>query len=411
MPRQFPGFILSVAILAYAGGAASAIFGIPPAPLIRQSVIEVADFIAHWRNDLGIEPTRLLGRVRPSEIGPAAGRPDRAMPGIRLVSGYFSGRPSNHGALLLDREGRELWFWPISTEAIGVELARHTFLHGVAVLADGSLVVNFDEGHVLARIGACGDVIWARTGEYHHSVDTGADGTFWVSGSPRESQAVSQIDPNTGEALKSVLLDQLAKGIGRGVLTIRRSDAEDQPPVRWMEDRYHLNDVEVLTAEMAPAFPLFDPGDVMISLRSLNLIAVMDSDMRTLKWWQHGPWHRQHDPDFLPNGRISIYDNNMHGGSSRILEIDPATGETRVRFAGTPERPFYSWIRGKHQALPNGNLLITEPQAGRVIEVDPDGEIVWEFQNSFDDARNLLVGDAKWLPQDFFKDGLPDCAG
>jgi hypothetical protein len=330
------------------------------------------------------------------------------MPGLRVVAGYFANRESRHGAVLLSKTGEELRFWPIDTDAIKAQLGRHTFLHGFDVLPDGSLLVNFDEGHVLARVDACGAVMWAKPGEYHHSVEAAPDGTLWAAGSPRESQAISQIDADTGEVLFSVRLDDLARGPARGVLQIRREDGEENS-VGWLNDRFHLNDVEVLGPDIAPAFPLFSAGDVMISLRSLNRVAVLSPDFKVLKWWQHGPWHRQHDPDFLPDGRISIYDNNMHGDGSRIVEIDPATGVTTVRFKGVPERPFYSWIRGKHQTLPNGNLLVTEPQSGSVVEVDSAGTIVWEYQNRFDEGRNLLVNSAKWLPQDYFKDGLPDC--
>ncbi len=36
---------------------------------------------------------------------------------------------------------------------------------------------------------------------------------------------------------------------------------------------------------------------------------------------------------------------------------------------------------GANQPLPNGNVLITESDFGRVFEVTRDGEIVWEFNS------------------------------
>ena len=33
------------------------------------------------------------------------------------------------------------------------------------------------------------------------------------------------------------------------------------------------------------------------------------------------------------------------------------------------------------QELPSGNVLVTESDRGRVIEVTPGGEVVWEFLN------------------------------
>jgi hypothetical protein len=38
-------------------------------------------------------------------------------------------------------------------------------------------------------------------------------------------------------------------------------------------------------------------------------------------------------------------------------------------------------VRASQQRLPNGNTLITEETGGRIFEVTPDREIVWEFVN------------------------------
>ena len=46
-----------------------------------------------------------------------------------------------------------------------------------------------------------------------------------------------------------------------------------------------------------------------------------------IKWWSHGPWLIQHDPDLRSDGKISVYDNNPDRGSSQILTIDPSTRE------------------------------------------------------------------------------------
>jgi hypothetical protein len=161
--------------------------------------------------------------------------------------------------------------------------------------------------------------------------------------------------------------------------------------------------VDILDPSMADAFPLFEAGDIMLSMRSLNLIVVLDAEGRRAKWWQHGPWYRQHDPDFEPDGKISVLDNDMNGGASRIIEIDPVTRKTKEIFAGSPQVPFYTWRRGNHQRLENGNILIAESETGRAFEVDREGDLVWEYQNRFDERRNLLVSNAIWLPPDFFE--------
>jgi hypothetical protein len=63
----------------------------------------------------------------------------------------------------------------------------------------------------------------------------------------------------------------------------------------------------------------------------------------------------------------------------------------------------YTEVRGGHQKLSNGNLLITETLAGRIIEVTPDGDIVWEYINRYDDDEVAWLSDAVRYPEGYFK--------
>ena len=80
-----------------------------------------------------------------------------------------------------------------------------------------------------------------------------------------------------------------------------------------VEDPLHANDVEYLDAEMADAFPMFEAGDLMVSLHEIATVAVLDGATRRMKWFMTGPFFGQHDPDFLPNGNILLYDNRITG--------------------------------------------------------------------------------------------------
>ena len=57
---------------------------------------------------------------------------------------------------------------------------------------------------------------------------------------------------------------------------------------------------------------------------------------------------------------------------SRIVILSAPEGEEEVVFEGSEQQPFYSKRMGKHQWLPNGNLLITEATEGRAFELDPE---------------------------------------
>ena len=53
--------------------------------------------------------------------------------------------------------------------------------------------------------------------------------------------------------------------------------------------------------------------------------------------------------------------------------------------------------------LANGNRLITESQAGRVFEVSPDGEVVWEYIKPYDEHDAALIEKAYPLPRGYFE--------
>jgi hypothetical protein len=89
---------------------------------------------------------------------------------------------------------------------------------------------------------------------------------------------------------------------------------------------------------------------------------------------------------------VLVFDNQGRPGSSRVLEIDPATQEVTWEYAGTPPKSFYTEFCGAAQRLPNGNTLITESEAGRAFEVTPGGDAVWSFASPFRaGARGELV--------------------
>ncbi len=83
----------------------------------------------------------------------------------------------------------------------------------------------------------------------------------------------------------------------------------------------------------------------------------------------------------LGNDLHRIFDNGRHGTYSRVIEIDPTTGDIVWKYKADIPENFYSKWRGSNQRLPNGNTLICESEKGRVFEVTREREIVWEFYN------------------------------
>ncbi len=139
-----------------------------------------------------------------------------------------------------------------------------------------------------------------------------------------------------------------------------------------------------MTGKIAEAHPYAEVGQLLLSMRHLGMLAVLDPESETITWAALGPWRRQHDPDFLENGNLLIFDNFGHlglGGASRVIEVNPSTLGVVWEYTGEKENFFYSPTRSQQQRLPNGNTLIVEADAGRIFEITMDKRIVWEYIN------------------------------
>jgi hypothetical protein len=128
-----------------------------------------------------------------------------------------------------------------------------------------------------------------------------------------------------------------------------------------------------------PKFPLFQAGQVLLSLRNIDTIAVLDRSTRRVVWAAQGIWQLQHDAEFLDNGHLLLYDNCGAGKRGvRIVEYDPLRQAIPWLYASEKGRRFQALFRGANQRLPNGNTLIVDPEYRRLLEVTPDKELVWE---------------------------------
>lgn len=324
--------------------------------------------------------------------------------GLTLLETHARGPSGWRPALeLIDADGEVLHRWRVDprrlfpTSRRPDESLKHQHVHGSYLFPDGDVLLTIEYVGT-ARLGPCGDVRWRLSGT-HHSISRADDGTFWVA-RRKESRNADSVEAGAFPGLPENVYDSRltrvsADGEVRRELSVlrllysndmeqhifqRRSTSESGREV------LHLNDVERLDGEMADAFPEFDAGDLVVSLRDTHLVLVVDPASERIKWARSGPWIRQHDPDFLAEGWIGVFDNNVNGsgrgsilGGSRIVAVQPHTDSTEVWLEGRDLGSFYTRVGGKWQRLDNGNLLLTEALAGRVLEVAPDGELVWEW--------------------------------
>jgi hypothetical protein len=176
-------------------------------------------------------------------------------------------------------------------------------------------------------------------------------------------------------------------------------------------DLFHTNTIQVFDGSLAHESPLFARGNVLISIWTLDALAIVDIEHTRVIWALSGLWRRQHESTLLPTGNMLVFDNRGNRGNSRILEIEPFS--QRVVWSYAPNRPgdFHSEWCGGLQRLANGNTLITETNGGRAFEVTARGETVWEFDNPHRyEASGLTMVASLWtvtrLPEDFGSDWL-----
>jgi hypothetical protein len=109
----------------------------------------------------------------------------------------------------------------------------------------------------------------------------------------------------------------------------------------------------------------------------LDAVVVIDPNSGKVVWAARGPWQAQHDPTFLANGHLLLFDNKGSPQSSRVLEYDPATQAFPWVYPDVNRPKFLSPIRGMCQRLANGNTLIVNSVRGECFEVTSTQEIVW----------------------------------
>ncbi|WP_326830311.1 arylsulfotransferase family protein [Streptosporangium sp. NBC_01810] len=143
-------------------------------------------------------------------------------------------------------------------------------------------------------------------------------------------------------------------------------------------DVLHANTVEILDAHPGG---VWSQGDVLVSLRELNMIAVLDLAARSVRWfWGPGELSGQHQPSALPGGTVLVFDNGHAVGRSRVLEIDPSSDAIVWQYTADPPQDLFCAMAGGCERLPGGNILISDAQAGRAIEVTRDRRTVWAVQ-------------------------------
>ena len=401
--------LFGMLFLSYLLGAAVMFFELPTADFLSKAFLGARA----WNE------RRQLPRQMSEQPGTAGliDKPEKTFDGFTLYARATMDAPSCQ-AFLMDMRCEVVHTWaisyshvwpnPIHLKGRSVKDALVAF-YGCYLYPNGDLLVVFHgleqltNGYGLVKLDKDSGVVWKYAANIHHDVDVGEDGTIYaiehelVREMPRGLEYIPTpclVDylvllSAEGKLLKRVSLLEAFRDSPYAALLagLERGKNQGNRPGRLTGPRFdkevlkrdvlHTNFATVLTRKRAPKFPLFKEGQVLISMRHLDTIAVIDTDKRAVVWAARGPWQGQHDAQFLDNGHLLLFDNRGLPKGSRVLEYDPQTQAFPWSYSGENRGPFYSNERGMCQRLPNGNTLIVDSQGGEIFEVTCDKEVVW----------------------------------
>lgn len=335
--------ILGLLLLSYTFGAAAMFFQLPSSGFLSKGFIGARA----WTEKRGTS-TQPAGEMSPITTS-FVDKPAKTFDGFTLYACASTSAPSTWVSLInMRREVVHRWsvsfskIWPNPPQLEGRQIDDSlACIFACHLYANGDLLVVFHglertvRGYGLAKMDKDSNVIWSYAANVHHDVVVGEDGTIYtleqrpVYERPKGLEFVHlpwlvdylvMLTPDGKELKKPIsILEALRTSPYATLLSpletplnpSSTTELNEQTfrELRQRQDVLHTNSVKVLTRAMASKFPNFKAGQILVSMRSLNAIAVLDPETGTVVWGADGPWHVQHDAQFLDNGHLLIFDN------------------------------------------------------------------------------------------------------
>ena len=292
-------------------------------------------------------------------------------------------------AYLIDMRGNFVHRWQLSFQPgdYGYLLENGNFI--TSGRTDKGPVTFGGRGGTIMEYDWEGNVVWQyEEPTMHHDFTRMPNGNTMVLGwerTPLEiSDRVSGGKPGTGDG-GGLWCDYFREVTSSGETVWEwhgyehlDPEADAICPIHNRDEWTHCNTCNVLP-----------DGNILTSFRLLDTVGIVDKTTGQWNWkWGRGELGHQHDPTLLDDGNILIFDNGWHAitastPSSRVIEVDPGSGEIKWEYKTRPGWDFFSAFISGAQRLPNGNTLVCEGMTGRVFEITRSGEIVWDYTNPF----------------------------
>lgn len=239
-------------------------------------------------------------------------------------------------------------------------------------------------GGMFMEVDPDGKIVWEYTDTKHHHdakwLDNGH--LLYTTAEPLPLEIAARLCGGVPSKEKDVAFGDVVKEVDRDGKLIwewkswEHLDPEDYP-LHPIFDRSHwplINGVDKTR-----------DGLIMMSLRTTSGVIAVEPISKTVKWKIGSDIvAQQHTPVEMENGDILIFDNgNLRPGNvspySRVITVNPQTHDITWEYSDALRPAFFTPYMGSAQRLWNGNTFIAESAFGRLFEVTPKGDVVWEF--------------------------------
>jgi hypothetical protein len=307
--------------------------------------------------------------------------------------------PGEAGPMIVNPAGQLVWFDPMRAGTSAFDLNMQSY--------DGAPVLTWWQGETVEGHGQGEDVIesdhytpvatvHAGNGLYadlHDFVIT-PQGTAWITAFAPQHVSFSSLGGTPNGLIDDSVVQEIDIKTG---LVMFQWDALGHVPIAdtYMRiphypgevlDYFHINTID----------PLAD-GPLLISSRSTWAAYLIDETSGAVLWTLGGrqstfslpagdtfAW--QHDVELLPNGTISLFDNESappEAKQSRVLDISLDTASDTATVVSQLTYPAGSGIlsasQGSVQQLADGNDFVGWGQAGDVSELSPEDQLIFDM--------------------------------
>ena len=253
-------------------------------------------------------------------------------------------------------------------------------------------------GYGLIKMDMHSRVLWTYSKNVHHDVHVASDGRIYTLIQsfhkkvlpglefyhyPILADSVVVLSPNGDEELRILIIAAFLDTPYQSMLPELFEQRFKGHERKF--DITHANSAMPLEPKLASKFPQFKAGDILLSLKNMDMIAVLNPQTRKIIWAMRGPWEDQHQARFLPNGNIMVFDNegliiSEKRRNSRMLEVNPVTQEIVWEYDGNKNNIIYTEDKGGYDLLPGGNVLLFSTNQGIISEVAPGGKEIWRYK-------------------------------